>query len=84
MDTPFFMAIYVVLAVLGITAFLYFRQSMKVDELGGFKQGTEQYNGYRYTQDNEVVSVEQCDDEKNDPEMNINVVCLDGCKAFVY
>ena len=84
MDTPFFMAIYVVLAVLGITAFLYFRQSMKVDELGGFKQGTEQYNGYRYTQDNKLVSVDQCDDEKNDPEMNINDEFLEGCKAFFY
>lgn len=81
MDTPFFMAICVVLAVLGITAFLYFRQSMKVDELGGFKQGTEQY---RYTQDNELVSVDQCDDEKNDPEMNINDEFLEGCKAFFY
>ncbi len=81
MDTPFFMAIYVVLAVLGITAFLYFRQSMKVDELGGFKQGTEQY---RYTQDNELVSVDQCDDEKNEPEMNINDEFLEGCKAFFY
>ena len=81
MDTPFFMAIYVVLAVLGITAFLYFRQPMKVDELGGFKQGTEQY---RYTQDNELVSVDQCDDEKNDPEMNINDEFLEGCKAFFY
>ena len=84
------MAIYVVLAVLGITAFLYFRQSMKVDELGGFKQGTEQY---RYTQDNELVSVDQCnelvsvdqcDDEKNDPEMNINDEFLEGCNAFFY
>ena len=73
------MAIYVVLAVLGITAFLYFRQSMKVDELGGFKQGTEQY---RYTQDNELVSVDQCDDEKNDPEMNINEVFIKGCRAY--
>ena len=81
MDTPFFMAICVVLAVLGITAFLYFRQSMKVDELGGFKQGTVQY---RYTQDNELVSVDQCDDEKNDPEMNINDEFLEGCKAFFY
>ncbi|WP_212749464.1 hypothetical protein [Acinetobacter bohemicus] len=44
------MAIYVVLAVLGIAAFFYFQQSMKADELGGFKQGTEQYNGYRYAQ----------------------------------
>ncbi|MCY1161318.1 hypothetical protein D9M71_11080 [compost metagenome] len=72
MDTPFFMAIYVVLAVLGIAAFFYFQQSMKADELGGFKQGTEQYNGYRYAQDNKLVSVNQCDDEKDDPEMNIN------------
>jgi hypothetical protein len=54
---------------------------MKVDELGGFKQGTEQY---RYTQDNELVSVDQCDDEKNDPEMNINDEFLEGCKAFFY
>jgi hypothetical protein len=42
------------LAVLGIAAFFYFQQPMKADELGGFKQGAEQYNGYRYTQDNEL------------------------------
>ena len=76
------MAIYVVLAVLGITAFLYFRQSMKVDELGGFKQGTEQYGGYRYAQDNKLKSVNECDDEKDDPEMNINDKFLEGCKKY--
>lgn len=71
-----------ILAVLSIAAFLYFQQSMKADELGGFKQGTEQYNGYRYAQDNKLVSVNQCDDEKDDPEMNINDKFLEGCKKY--
>lgn len=71
-----------ILAVLGIAAFLYFQQSMKADELGGFKQGTEQYNGYHYAQDNKLKSVNQCNDEKDDPEMNINDKFLEGCKKY--
>lgn len=71
-----------ILAVLGIAAFLYFQQSMKADELGGFKQGTEQYNGYRYAQDNKLKSADQCNDEKDDPEMNINEEFIEGCKTY--
>ena len=57
-----------VLVVFGIAAFIYFQQAMKVEEMGGYKQGTEQYNGYRYAQDNRLQSVGQCED---DSEINI-------------
>ena len=68
-----------VLAVLGIAAFIYFQQAMKVEEMGGYKQCTEQYNGYRYAQDNRLKSVGQCED---DSEININKDFLEGCKTY--
>lgn len=52
---------------------------MKVEEMGGYKQGTEQYNGYRYAQDNRLKSVGQCED---DSEININKDFLEGCKTY--
>lgn len=68
-----------ILAILGIAAFLYFQQSMKADELGCFKQGTE----HRYAQDNKLVSVGQCDEERNDPLINFNQKFFEGCKRFL-
>jgi hypothetical protein len=50
--------------------------------LGGFKAGTEEYFGYRYARDNELKSADQCDDEKNDPQMKINTAFVKGCEAF--
>ena len=70
-----------VLAVFGIAAFIYFQQAMKADELGGFKEDTEQYHGYRYAQDNQLKSADQCDDEKDDPEMNVNAEFIEGCES---
>ncbi|WP_227592262.1 hypothetical protein [Acinetobacter sp. TTH0-4] len=52
---------------------------MKTDELGGYKQGTEQYNGYRYAQDNSLKSADQCND---DAEVNANKDFLEGCKTY--
>lgn len=71
-----------ILAVFGVAAFIYFQQAMKPDYLGGFKEGTEQYYGYRYAQDNELKSANQCNDEKDDPEMNMNAEFIEGCKKF--
>lgn len=62
-------------------AFLYFQYSMKPDELGGYKEDTEQYSGYLYAQDN-LKSADQCDDEKDIPEMNIGNDFLEGCRKF--
>jgi hypothetical protein len=50
--------------------------------LGGFKAGVEEYFGYRYARDNELKSVDQCDGEKNDPQININAKFVKGCEAF--
>lgn len=82
MITKQFKIVNAIIAVLAIAAFIYFQYSMKTDELGGFKEGTEQYNGYRYAQDNTLKSADQCDDEKDDPEMNVNADFLEGCKIY--
>ena len=79
MITKQFKIVNAIIAVLAIAAFIYFQYSMRTEELGGFKEGTEQYNGYRYAQDNQLKSVDQCDD---DAEININDEFLEGCKQF--
>ena len=55
---------------------------MRPEELGGYKEGTEEYFGYRYAQDNKLESADQCDDEKDDQEMNINKNFIKGCESF--
>ena len=79
MITKQFKIVNAIIAVLAIAAFIYFQYSMKTDELGGYKQGTEQYNGYRYAQDNQLKSADQCDD---DPEIYVNDEFLEGCKKL--
>lgn len=71
-----------ILAILGISAFFGFQYFLQAEELGGFKEGTEQYNGYRYAQDNQLKSADQCDDEKDDPALNFNPDFFQGCKQF--
>ena len=73
-----------ILAVIGIAAFIFFQYQMRPDTLGGFEEGTEEYYGYQYAQMNELKNADQCDDEKDDPEMNINDEFLEWCKAFFY
>ncbi len=70
-----------ILAIIGISAFLYFQYSVKPEKFGGFKEGTEQYNGYRYAQDM-LKSADQCDDDKDDPAMNFNEEFYEGCKKY--
>ena len=79
MITKQFKIVNAIIAVLAIAAFVYFQYSMKTDELGGYKQGTEQYNGYRYAQDNSLKSADQCND---DAEVNANKDFLEGCKTY--
>ena len=79
MITKQFKIVNAIIAVLAIVAFIYFQYSMRTDELGGYKKGTEQYNGYRYAQDNSLKSVGQCDD---DPGINVNADFLEGCKTY--
>jgi len=73
-------SVVLVLILIAIAAFLYF-QSMKKEEFGGFEEGTEQYYGYRYAQDN-LKSVDQCDDDKDDPSMNFNEEFFQGCQKY--
>lgn len=70
------------LAALGFALFIYFQYQMRPEVLGGFKEGTEEYYGYRYASDNQLKSADQCDDEKDDPQMKINTKFLEGCEAF--
>jgi hypothetical protein len=55
---------------------------MRPEVLGGFKEGTEEYYGYRYASDNQLKSADKCDDEKDDPQMKVNAKFLEGCRAF--
>lgn len=71
-----------ILAVLGLAAFAYFQYQMRPEVLGGYKDGTEQYFGYRYASDNQLKSADQCDDEKDDPEMNVNAEFIEGCIGY--
>lgn len=71
-----------VVAVIGIAAFIFFQNQMRPDQLGGFKEGAEEYYGYQYARDNNLKNADQCDDEKDDPEMNINKKFLEGCRTF--
>ncbi|WP_180108233.1 hypothetical protein [Acinetobacter sp. YH12085] len=70
------------LAVLGVAAFIYFQYQMRPEVLGGYKDDTEQYFGYRYARDNQLKSADQCDDEKDDPEMNVNAEFVEGCIKY--
>ena len=70
-----------ILAVIGIAAFIFFQYQMRPDKLGGFKEGTEEYYGYQYARDNNLKSADQCDDEKDDPEMNFNDAFIKGCRS---
>ncbi|MCL6234004.1 hypothetical protein M5F03_02280 [Acinetobacter sp. ANC 5579] len=70
------------LAVLGVAAFIYFQYQMRPEVLGGYKEGTEQYFGYRYARDNQLKSADQCDDEKDDLEMNVNAEFIEGCIGY--
>ena len=79
MITKQFKIVNVIIAVLAVAAFIYFQYSMRTEELGGYKQGTEQYNGYRYAQDNQLKSADQCDD---DTEIKTNAEFNEGCVKY--
>ena len=71
-----------ILVVIGIAAFILFQYQMRPEKLGGFTKGTEQYSGYEQALMNELKNADQCEDENNDPEMNINDEFIKGCKAY--
>lgn len=57
-------------------------ETRNIDPLCGYEEGTELCNGHLYAKVNELKSVDNCDDEANDPEMNINDEFLKGCRKF--
>lgn len=71
-----------VLAIIGVAVLIYLQYQLRPELLGGFDAGTEEYFGYRYARDNELKSADQCDDEKGDPQMKINLKFIKGCEAF--
>lgn len=71
-----------ILAIIGVLAYFYFQYQMWTDIPGGFKEGAEPYNGFRYARDNQLKSVDQYDDEKGDPHMKVNDEFLEGCRVF--
>ena len=70
------------LAILGIAAFFIFQYVIQPEKLGGFTEGTEQYNGYRYAKDNQFKSVDQKKKKKDDPAINFNQDFFEGCKQY--
>ena len=71
-----------ILVFIGVSILIYLQYQLRPEVLGGFKAGTEEYFGYRYARDNELKSADQCDDEKNDPQMKIKTAFVKGCEAF--
>ncbi|OTL47895.1 hypothetical protein B9Y01_17530 [Acinetobacter baumannii] len=54
----------------------------EIDPLCGYEEGIEFCNRYLYAKVNELKSDDNCDDEADDPEMNINDEFLKGCRNF--
>ena len=71
-----------ILAVIGIAAFIFFQYQVRPDKLSEFKEGTEEYYGYQYARDNNLKTTDQCDDAKDDPQMNINEKFIEGCRKY--
>lgn len=57
-------------------------QTRNIDPECGFADGSEQCDGYLYAKYNQLKSIDQCDDDKDDPEMKINKVFIEGCESF--
>jgi len=78
-------SVVVILIIIVLAAFFYSQSlkepKVKEQEFGGFQEGTEQYYGYRYAQDN-LKSADQCDDDKDDPSMNFNEEFFQGCLKY--
>lgn len=75
--------IFLVCLILGI-ALLVTRigEIRGLDPLCGYEEGSELCNGYLYAKVNELKSADKCDDEADDPEMNINDEFLKGCRNY--
>lgn len=57
-------------------------ETRNIDPRCGYEEGTELCNGYLYAKVNELNSADNCDDEADDPEMNINDELLKGCRNY--
>lgn len=57
-------------------------QTRNIDPECGFEDGSEQCDGFLYAKYNQLKSIDQCDDDKDDPEMQINKVFIEGCESF--
>lgn len=57
-------------------------QTRNIDPECGFEDGSEQCHGYLYATYNQLKSIHQCDDDKDDPEMQINKIFIEGCESY--
>ncbi|RSQ72097.1 hypothetical protein [Acinetobacter baumannii] len=57
-------------------------ETRNIDPQCGYEEGTELCNGHLYAKVNELKSADNCDDEADDPDMNINEEFLKGCQSF--
>lgn len=57
-------------------------QTRNINPECGFEDGSEQCHGYLYAKYNQLKRIDQCDDDKDDPEMQINKVFIQGCESF--
>jgi uncharacterized protein YdeI (BOF family) len=78
-----FRIVNVVLAIIGIVAFLYFQESVRTEEKEPFQKGTSQYTGYHYAEEHKLTTVDQCKNAKNNSTIQINVAFLEGCKTYI-
>lgn len=57
-------------------------KAQNIDPECGFEDGSEQCHGYLYAKYNQLKSIDQCDDDKDDPEMKINKVFIESCESY--
>lgn len=57
-------------------------QTRNIDPECGFEDVSEQCHGYLYAKYNQLKSIDQCDNDNDDPEMQINKAFIQGCESF--
>ena len=77
-----FKIVNVILAIIGVAAFLYFQESIRTQDKEPFKQGTSEYAGYHYAQENKLAGADQCKNAKDNAVKAFNAEFLAGCKRI--
>lgn len=64
---------------LAFTAYLY----ADYKRTGGFKENTDEYNGYRYFTDNNITELKSCEEVDKEYEEPASKEWMVGCKKFL-